>query len=288
MTRLASRYWASLTDSRPEVWDRLVEQGRRRDLPLWRRYVASLLDVEAVGRGGGAAQAPEQELLERDPPASTVYYTLDRTVTVGTTPPVRRRAWRITGFALAALLVIATAFGASRLLPGPTLVTPMTPIVPPGLPPVGYHMVKDPAGYRLDVPLGWTRREKQGMAAPVVYYDSPHDGRELQIFQTAESSPAESLSLAENDPGYGFARQPGYAVVQRTSGANSSELAYVYDDPDRGYRLVVDHRLEAADGAVYAIRASGPGGAARLERIRAPLDAAVASFCPADVHCPTV
>ncbi|GAA3824082.1 hypothetical protein GCM10022403_066900 [Streptomyces coacervatus] len=287
MTKPASRYWASLTDSRPEVWDRLVEQGRRRDLPLWRRYLASLLDVEAVGRGGGAAQAPEQELLERDPPASTVYYTLDRTVAVGTTPPVRRRAWRITGFALAALLVIATAFGVSRLLPGPTLVTPMTPIVPPALPPVGYHMVKDPVGYRLDVPLGWTRAQKEASLTPVVFYDSPDRDRELQIFQISESSPAKSLDLAEKDPSYGFARQPGYAAIQRTSGDNWSELAYYYTPVDEGVTLVIDHRFEAADGTLYAIRSAGLQGVG-LDPVREPLDVAVASFCPVDAHCPAV
>ncbi|MXM67267.1 hypothetical protein GR925_28505 [Streptomyces sp. HUCO-GS316] len=60
----------------------------------------------------------------------------------------------------------------------------------------------------------------------MVYYDAPADGRQLQIFELAEDTPARSLDLAENDPGYGFVRQAGYRVLDRTSGAGWSELAY--------------------------------------------------------------
>ena len=148
----------------------------------------------------------------------------------------------------------------------------------------GYRRTQDPVGYGLDVPRGWTRTEKQGRAAPVVVYDAPADGRRLQIFRIAEDTPAQSLELAENDPGYGFARLPGYQVLDRASGTTWAELAYRYDDSDLGARQVVDHRFQAADGTLYAIRATGPAALAPA-LVREPLTRALTSFCPTGVEC---
>jgi hypothetical protein len=148
----------------------------------------------------------------------------------------------------------------------------------------GYRTAKDPIGYTVDVPQGWTRREKQGEKAPIVYYDSPDDGRQLQIFEVSEKTPAESLDLAENDPGYGFARQPGYQALGRTYGDTWAELSYRYDDQDKGARQVVDHRFTASDGTLYAIRVSGPETLSPT-LVREPLVKAVGSFCPAGTGC---
>ncbi|MFC8428870.1 hypothetical protein [Streptomyces sp. NPDC057253] len=148
----------------------------------------------------------------------------------------------------------------------------------------GYRRTEDPVGYSIDVPRGWTRTEKQGQAAPVVVYDAPADGRRLQIFRIAEDTPAQSLDLAENDPGYGFARQPGYQVLDRASGTTWAELAYRYDDTDLGARQVVDHRFQAADGTLYAIRATGPATLAPA-LVRDPLTRALTSFCPTGAEC---
>ncbi|MCW8384345.1 hypothetical protein [Streptomyces justiciae] len=148
----------------------------------------------------------------------------------------------------------------------------------------GYRLADDPVGYSIVVPEGWTRRQKQGEKAPVVFYDAPDDGRQLQIFRLAEDSPAESLHQAENDPGFGFARQPGYQALERDEDTTWSELTYRYDDEDKGARQVIDHRFEAADGTYYAIRASGPEGVADA-LVREPLTMALGSFCPADVDC---
>ncbi|MFD5590231.1 hypothetical protein [Streptomyces griseorubiginosus] len=148
----------------------------------------------------------------------------------------------------------------------------------------GYSRTLDPVGYAVDVPQGWTRTEKQGQAAPVVAYEDPADGRRLQIFRLAEDTPARSLDLAENDPGYGFARRPGYQVLDRASGATWSELAYRYDDSDLGARQVVDHRFEAADGTLYAIRATGPAALSPAQ-VREPLTRALSSFCPTGAQC---
>ncbi|WP_316747544.1 hypothetical protein [Streptomyces herbicida] len=155
---------------------------------------------------------------------------------------------------------------------------------PASLPAAGYRTAQDPVGYTLNVPDGWTRRQKRGEKAVVVFYDSPSDGRQLQIFELSESTPAESLDLAENDSTYGYSNQPGYQAGNRTSGDTWVELSYRYDDKDKGARQVIDHRFQAADGTLYAIRSSGPGELS-ADQVREPLDAAVASFCPADSQC---
>ncbi|MFJ6084059.1 hypothetical protein ACIQI8_21910 [Streptomyces sp. NPDC092369] len=158
-------------------------------------------------------------------------------------------------------------------------VTPNSPS-----PSTGYRRAQDPTGYTVNVPEGWTRRQKTGQLAPVVFYDAPGDGRQLQIFRISEATPAESLELAETDPGYGFAKQPGYQVIERDRGDTWAELTYRYDDPQTGARQIVDHRFRAADGSLYAIRAGGPAGLAP-ERVREPLAMAVRSFCPAGAQC---
>ncbi len=148
----------------------------------------------------------------------------------------------------------------------------------------GYRRAQDPVGYTLHIPEGWIRSQRQGEKAPVVFYDAPDDERSLQIFALAEDTPAESLDLAENDPGYGYANQPGYRAMDRASAAGWSELTYRYDDEDKGPRQVIDHRFEATDGTLYAIRAAGPAELAP-GLVREPLTTALESFCPAGGRC---
>ncbi|WP_369171870.1 hypothetical protein AB5J49_29515 [Streptomyces sp. R28] len=183
----------------------------------------------------------------------------------------------------------SAATGAGRTpLPGAAVTAP-SPSTPGSLasasaPGPGYRRAQDPVGYTLDVPEEWIRSQRQGEKAPVVLYGSPEDGRSLQIFALAENTPAESLDLAENDPGYGFSTQPGYQALDRASAATWSELTYRYDDENQGPRQVVDHRFEAADGTLYAIRAAGPEDLAPA-LVREPLTAALESFCPASGRC---
>lgn len=168
-----------------------------------------------------------------------------------------------------------------------TLASPTATSSLSAAPSVGYRRAQDPVGYTLHVPEGWLRSQKRGEKAPVVFYDSPDDGRSLQIFALAEDTPAESLALAENDPGYGFAHQPGYQVLDRTSDATGdtwAELSYRYDDADNGPRQVIDHRFRAADGTLFAIRSSGPEDL-DPDLVRAPLDRALDSFCPEGGSC---
>ncbi|WP_329335582.1 hypothetical protein OG866_16895 [Streptomyces sp. NBC_00663] len=167
--------------------------------------------------------------------------------------------------------------------PTPSVTTLESPLASP-TPAPGYRLAQDPVGYTIVVPEGWTRRQKQGEKAAVVFYDAPDDGRQLQIFRLVEDSPAESLRQAENDPGFGFARQPGYQALERDEDTTWSELTYRYDDEDKGARQVIDHRFEAADGTLYAIRASGPEDLSPAQ-VREPLSMALGSFCPTEQGC---
>ncbi|MFG2786836.1 hypothetical protein [Streptomyces sp. NPDC048419] len=159
-----------------------------------------------------------------------------------------------------------------------------TLVSPSSSPSVGYRRAQDPVGYSVDVPESWTRRQTQGKLAPVVYYDNASDGRQLQIFEVTEDTPYQSLTLAETDPGFGFAKQRGYQPLGRDRGDTWAELTYRYDDKDKGARQVIDHRFRAADGTLYAIRSSGPADL-DPEQVREPLAAAVRSFCPTGAQC---
>ncbi|MEV0176687.1 hypothetical protein AB0I00_36955 [Streptomyces sp. NPDC050803] len=162
--------------------------------------------------------------------------------------------------------------------PPPVTVTPSTSA------PTGYRSVKDPVGYTLLVPEDWIRRQQPGQKAPVVFYDAPDDGRQLQIFEITEENVVESQRVAETAAGYGFENRTGYRALTRDSGPGFTELSYRYDDEDKGPRLVIDRRFEAADGTPYAIRASGPEQLSP-DQVRAPLTTALSAFCPAGADC---
>ncbi|WP_405869898.1 hypothetical protein [Streptomyces sp. NBC_00005] len=222
-----------------------------------RRTLLALTAIAVIGAGAGAG---------------VWYLTRDASTGTGATPAT-------------SMSVTATTT--------PTATSPTTPSASPlassapsssSSSAVGYRRAQDPLGYTIDVPQGWTRREKEGKLAPIVYYDAPGGDRQLQIFEVTEATPYDSLTLAESDPGYGFARQPGYQVLDRDRGDTWAELSYRYNDEDKGARQVVDHRFRAADGTLYAIRSSGPAGL-DAALVRGPLAMAVRSFCPAGAQC---
>ncbi|MFB9734781.1 hypothetical protein [Streptomyces sp. NPDC057386] len=205
------------------------------------------------------------------------YLTRDDKPTTATAPP----AATPTGTPIGTDTGKSTATGPATPSASPRTATPPPS---PSTPPSGYRRTADPVGYTIDVPEGWTRRQIQGEKAPVVYWDSPDDGRQMQIFELSEPTPADSLDLAEHDPGYGFSAQPGYRALDRVSGPGWAELTYRYDDAGKGARRVIDHRFRAADGTLYAIRSAGPESLS-LVRVRAPLTTALAAFCPQGARC---
>ncbi|MGW7262468.1 hypothetical protein [Streptomyces sp. NPDC054842] len=148
----------------------------------------------------------------------------------------------------------------------------------------GYSRSVDAAGYTVDVPEGWVRSVDRREGKPsVVHYTAPGGGAELELFEVIESSAADSLYQAENDPSFGFVTKlAGYRVLNRRSGGDWAEIGYRYDDVQDGALEVVDHRFRAADGTAYAIRSVGAEGTDVL----GPLRAALNSFCPTGASCP--
>ncbi|MFF4268888.1 hypothetical protein [Streptomyces sp. NPDC001536] len=192
--RLAERYWASLTDSRAEALDHLIEHGRRRDLPFWRRYVASLLDVEVVEERGLRERDLGAETVVPGAPTSTVHYTLDATVEVGETVPAGRDRRLLPAIALAAALCMGIGLSAAlslfgtghqaasspatpTVLPSPTAVESV--ILPSSAAPSGVYEEGD--GYAWAPPEDWQRSENSGAE---VHYTSP-DGKQELVAKSA-------------------------------------------------------------------------------------------------------
>lgn len=151
----------------------------------------------------------------------------------------------------------------------------------------GYTRVHDPVGYTVDVPAGWTRTAHKPRGKPaVVTHTSPDRTRVLQFFEVSEASAADSLDLAEHDPGFGFGRLPGYRALERTAGEGWSEIVYRFDGAELGPRQVVDHRFRAADGMVYGILSSAPEELPRAQ-VTEPVTVALSSFCPRGTTCRT-
>lgn len=149
----------------------------------------------------------------------------------------------------------------------------------------GYVRSEDPAGFTVDVPSGWTRTAKQPDGKPaVVTYKSPDGTRVLQLFEVMEESPAASMDDAEN-ANYGFARLPGYRVLDRSEEDVYSEVVYRFDgESGAGPRRVIDHRFLAPDGKPYGVRFSAPESTS-LTDLREPVTNAVTSLCPTGTTC---
>ncbi|MFI8532756.1 hypothetical protein ACIGMX_21260 [Streptomyces aquilus] len=176
MSRLAERYWASLTDTRPEALDHLIEHGRRRDLPLWRRYVASLLDVEPLAPGGDPGTRQQEGDEEPEPPTSTLYYSLDTDIALGHTAPERRAGRLIAGWALTAVFVVAAVLGFSLHFGAQEQVAPVIEIggAPRTSPPPEAR--EEAGGYAWLPPQGWHRDVK---TVAEVHYTSPSGDQEV-------------------------------------------------------------------------------------------------------------
>ncbi|MFE7837235.1 hypothetical protein ACFU53_14715 [Streptomyces sp. NPDC057474] len=151
----------------------------------------------------------------------------------------------------------------------------------------GYVRSDDPAGFTVDVPSGWNRTAKTPTDKPtVVTYESPDGSRTLQLFLVSEGTPAESMDLAENES-YGFARLPGYRVLDRSAPDDESysEVVYRFDgEGEPGPRQVIDHRFRTADDTIYGVRLSAPESTP-LDELREPVTMVVTSLCPTGVTC---
>ncbi|MFJ7073333.1 hypothetical protein [Streptomyces sp. NPDC098781] len=199
--RLAQRYWTSLIQARPEARERLIEHGRRRDLPLWRRYLAALLDFEPAGpddrRAPAKARGTEPVANER-PPAqgeeaatSGQHYTLDLPIAltaaaqrVAYAPAQAARRGPVGALVLAAVLAVATVLGVSVWASGGGATQPLPIVVgaspSPTLP---ERARKESGGFAWVVPDGWRRDVKTGTE---VHYTSPDGTQELAAKSTLD------------------------------------------------------------------------------------------------------
>ncbi|MEV0638917.1 hypothetical protein AB0I77_29020 [Streptomyces sp. NPDC050619] len=156
--------------------------------------------------------------------------------------------------------------------------------------PAGYKSYKDPAGFRIAIPEGWSRATvKSQYGIPVVNYRSPDSERRLQVYQVAEGSPAASFDLFLSDQTF---KPAGFKKLSLENLDNAdytgSRLEYLADslkgEPDVGTWHVYDERFVASDGQIYAIAAYGSDADGRKDELRL-LTTALDWFCPSLGAC---
>ncbi|MGW1957680.1 hypothetical protein ACWCPI_33875 [Streptomyces sp. NPDC001920] len=156
--------------------------------------------------------------------------------------------------------------------------------------PDGYHEVPDEEGFRIAVPVGWSRESSPSQyGIDIVNYRSPDGLRRLQVFQLMEDSPYGSLQAAQVES----AKLDGYELIELTEPPSSPDAAAEHEyraseivgESNSGVRHVIDHRFQAADGNRYALVAYGPDNADQAEREL--VDTAVGWFCPPELTCGT-
>ncbi|MFG3252312.1 hypothetical protein [Streptomyces sp. NPDC048172] len=135
----------------------------------------------------------------------------------------------------------------------PTTPTPTPTPSPTALEaPLGFEVAEGPDGQSLFVPEGWARTEPKDR---VVAFASSDGGEQLQVFWVEDSTPVESVTLAE---GY-VSGKPGYERLGlRELEDGSGELEYRFESAEFGARHVLDHRFVAPNGEPYALVATGP------------------------------
>ncbi len=141
--------------------------------------------------------------------------------------------------------------------------------------PAGFLRTTDPAGFRLDVPLGWRRGAERGS----VFYRSPDGLSLIQVYvldppaATPYDSLVETRKYVSAYPGY-----RGLGITRVGGRGSPAEFAYEHRLDDGTTRHAVIHAYAAPDGRQYALLVAAPPydwGAAKPV-----LSALVASFCP--------
>ncbi|MFE7071870.1 hypothetical protein ACFU96_17485 [Streptomyces sp. NPDC057620] len=158
--------------------------------------------------------------------------------------------------------------------------------------PAGYEPWQDDEGFRVALPTGWERDSRSSQfGIDVVDYRSPDGIRRLQVFQVMETSPYESLQVAQVEA----QKLDGYEAVSLAEvpgdGNQAAEHEYRADEiageqGGGGARHVIDHRFTAADGERYALVAYG-SDADGPDDERELVDTALRWFCPPGTQCET-
>ncbi|MDQ0602010.1 hypothetical protein QF037_006355 [Streptomyces canus] len=155
MTKFGQRYWASLTDSRDEnleSMDYIIEHGLRKDTTLWRRYIASLFDIELTDK------RPAEKVKRIS------------TAKVRSATSLVRKNWLTV--AASVLLVFGAGFGTSSYVHSQTVAN--SPVVIGAAPTLPVGATNEAGQFAWVPPKGWRRDVKTGNE---VHYTSP-DGKQ--------------------------------------------------------------------------------------------------------------
>ncbi|MEU8567632.1 hypothetical protein AB0C51_04560 [Streptomyces pathocidini] len=156
-------------------------------------------------------------------------------------------------------------------------------------PPSGYQRYADDQGWTVDIPEGWTRKAQERLGHPTVVTYQKGSSR-LQVFAVEESSPYESVQLADEYLADGgvkdYERVDLSELPAAPSGATeSARWEYTFTDKSSGdSRRTVDIRFQAADGQYYAVAATGPAEEGTAAQTK-PAQTALTSFCPPYTDC---
>ncbi|MEU7131897.1 hypothetical protein [Streptomyces sp. NPDC046261] len=141
--------------------------------------------------------------------------------------------------------------------------------------PTRFVRTVDPAGFRLDVPVGWLRSTERTS----VFYRAPGGRGLLQVFALDPPRATPYDSLAETQT-Y-VSQYKGYRKLRLASvvgQGNPAELEYTYTYTDGTTRHVIVHAYTAPDRKQYALLVAGPwSDRFTTDQI---LRALVRSFCP--------
>ncbi|GGP60406.1 hypothetical protein [Streptomyces abikoensis] len=139
----------------------------------------------------------------------------------------------------------------------------------------GFVRTTDPAGFRLDVPAGWSRSTDRGS----VFYRTADGTSLIQVFTLNPPGRTPYDSLLETEKYVSAYKNYRKARLGTVAGAgNPAEYEYTYTLSDGTRRHVVIHAHTAPDGKQYALLVAGPvGGEAAQGLVMRSL---VGSFCP--------
>ncbi|MFF4222076.1 hypothetical protein ACFYZH_04315 [Streptomyces abikoensis] len=139
----------------------------------------------------------------------------------------------------------------------------------------GFVRTTDPAGFRLDVPAGWSRSTDRGS----VFYRTADGTSLIQVFTLNPPGRTPYDSLLETEKYVSAYKDYRKARLGTVAGAgNPAEYEYTYTLSDGTRRHVVIHAYTAPDGRQYALLVAGPvGGEAAQGLVMRSL---VGSFCP--------
>ncbi|QDQ13273.1 hypothetical protein [Streptomyces spectabilis] len=153
--------------------------------------------------------------------------------------------------------------------------------------PRGYETLTDVRGFRVALPIGWSRTSTAGQGGiGVVNYRNYGASQRLQVYEVSEPTPEASFRDFLDDTK--VPKSPSFQKLSLESITEGQRLTYVTgrieDEPDAGPWYVVDDRFQAADGKLYALVGYGSGATDRAQ-VRQLVSNARAWFCPPGSVC---